>query len=223
MKKITLLFIALFVVNTLFSQILYEEGIVKGKNVTYRVSRGKERFEKLFTYIQNVNNPDTTCKEVPERDVIPAQMVDLEAQLAVILHDFLSADELKECLPVVAGITLRLDAPKRKLLQVTNFFYLSATNSFWGNLSPDRLYELEQLIMKKLELPYKLQETYIKDDFRVFFDVFNIEDVKYVKEMKERRKRAMETWKKEDIEVRDVTEEWNARWMKKKKYKEVLL
>ena len=29
--------------------------------------------------------------------------------------------------------------------------------------------------------------------------------------------------KKEDIEVRDVTEEWNARWMKKKKYKEVLL
>ncbi len=223
MKKITLLFIALFVVNTLFSQILYEEGIVKGKNVTYRVSRGKERFKKLFTYIQNVNNPDTTYKEVPERDVIPAQMLDLEAQLSVILHDFFSAEELKECRSVIAGITLRLDAPKRKLLQVTNFFYLSATNSFWGNLSPDRLYELEQLIMKKLELPYKLQETYIKDDFRIFFDVFNIEDVKYVKEMKERRKRAMETWKKEDIEVRDVTEEWNARWMKKKKYKEVLL
>ena len=196
---------------------------MKVKNVTYRVSRGKERFKKLFTYIQNVNNPDTTYKEVPERDVIPAQMLDLEAQLSVILHDFFSAEELKECRSVIAGITLRLDVPKRKLLQVTNFFYLSATNSFWGNLSPDRLYELEQLIMKKLELPYKLQETYIKDDFRIFFDVFNIEDVKYVKEMKERRKRAMETWKKEDIEVRDVTEEWNARWMKKKKYKEVLL
>ena len=51
-------------------------------------------------------------------------MVDLEAQLAVILHDFLSADELKECLPVVAGITLRLDASKKELLQVTNFFYI---------------------------------------------------------------------------------------------------
>ena len=206
MKKITLLFIALFVVNTLFSQILYEEGIVKGKNVTYRVSRGKERFEKLFTYIQNVNNPDTTCKEVPERDVIPAQMLDLEAQLSVILHDFFFVEELKEC-----------RSPKRKLLQVTNFFYLSATNSFWGNLSPDRLYELEQLIMKKLELPYKLQETYIKDDFLVGFFI------KDIKEAKKCRKRAMETWKKEDIEVRDVTEEWNARWMKKKKYKEVLL
>lgn len=217
MKKITLLFIALFVMNTLFSQILYEEGIVKGKNVTYRVSRGKERFEKLFTYIQNVNNPDTTYKEVPERDVIPAQMLDLEAQLSVILHDFFSAEELKECRSVIAGITLRLDAPKRKLLQVTNFFYLSATNSFWGNLSPDRLYELEQLIMKKLELPYKLQETYIKDDFLVGFFI------KDIKEAKKCRKRAMETWKKEDIEVRDVTEEWNARWMKKKKYKEVLL
>ena len=43
------------------------------------------------------------------------------------------------------------------------------------------------------------------------------------KKAKKCRKRAMETWKKEDIEVRDVTEEWNARWMKKKKYKEVLL
>ena len=190
---------------------------MKGKNVTYRVSRGKERFKKLFTYIQNVNNPDTTYKEVPERDVIPAQMLDLEAQLSVILHDFLSAEELKECESVIAGITLRLDAPKRKLLQVTNFFYLSATNSFWGNLSPDRLYELEQLIMKKLELPYKLQETYIKDDFLVGFFI------KDIKEAKKCRKRAMETWKKEDIEVRDVTEEWNARGMKKKKYKEVFM
>lgn len=190
---------------------------MKGKNVTYRVSRGKERFKKLFTYIQNVNNPDTTYKEVPERDIIPAQMLDLEAQLSVILHDFFSAEELKECRSVIAGITLRLDAQKRELLQVTNFFYLSATNSFWGNFSPDRLYELEQLIMKKLELPYKLQETYIKDDFLVGFFI------KDIKEAKKCRKRAMETWKKEDIEVRDVTEEWNARWMKKKKYKEVLL
>ena len=216
MKKIILLIISLFIVNILFSQILYDEGSVKGKNVTYEVKRGKGHL-KSFTFIRNVNNPDTTCKEVPERDVIPAQMVDLEAQLAVILHDFLSADELKECLPVVAGITLRLDASKKELLQVTNFFYLSATNSFWGNLSPDRLYELEQLIMKKLELPYKLQETYIKDDFLVGFFI------KDIKEAKKCRKRAMETWKKEDIEVRDVTEEWNARWMKKKKYKEVLL
>ena len=71
--------------------------------------------------------------------------------------------------------------------------------------------------MKKLELPYKLQETYIKDDFLVGFFT------KDIKEAKKCRKRAMETWKKEDIEVRDVTEEWNARWMKKKKYKEVLL
>ena len=100
---------------------------------------------------------------------------------------------------------------------MTNFFYLSATNSFWGNFSPDRLYELEQLIMKKLELPYKLQETYIKDDFYVFFDIKDIE------EAKKYRKRAMKTWKNEDIEVRDITEEWNERWLKKKKYKEVLL
>lgn len=59
--------------------------------------------------------------------------------------------------------------------------------------------------------------------FVFFFDVFDIEDAKYVEEMKKRRKRAMKTWKKEDIEVRDITEEWNERWLKKKKYKEVLL
>ena len=33
MKKIILLIISLFIVNILFSQILYDEGIVKGKNV----------------------------------------------------------------------------------------------------------------------------------------------------------------------------------------------
>ena len=49
MKKITLLFIALFVVNTLFSQILYEEGIVKGKNVTYHGEK-KDSKNYLHTY-----------------------------------------------------------------------------------------------------------------------------------------------------------------------------
>lgn len=75
---------------------------------------------------------------------------------------------------------------KKELLQVTNFFYLSATNSFWGNLSPDRLYELEQLIMKKLELPYKLQETYIKDDFLVGF---------LLKILKKQKNAEKEQWK----------------------------
>ena len=66
-------------------------------------------------------------------------------------------------------------------------------------------------------------ETYMRGEFREILVVGEIEEKKYVKERKESRQRAMETWKKEDIEVRDVTEEWNARWMKKKKYKEVLL
>ena len=131
MKKIILLIISLFIVNILFSQILYDEGIVKGKNVTYEVKRGKGHL-KSFTFIRNVNNPDTTYKEVPERDVIPAQMLDLEAQLSVILHDFFSAEELKECRSVIAGITLRLDAPKRKLLQVTKCHKFILGKSFTG-------------------------------------------------------------------------------------------
>ena len=55
------------------------------------------------------------------------------------------------------------------------------------------------------------------DDFYVFFDIKDIE------EAKKYRKRAMKTWKNEDIEVRDITEEWNERWLKKKKYKEVFM
>ena len=116
MKKITLLFIALFVVNTLFSQILYEEGIVKGKNVTYRVSRGKERFKKLFTYIQNVNNPDTTYKEVPERDVIPAQMLDLEAQLSVILHDFFFCGRIERVPICDCRNNFAIGCPKKEIV-----------------------------------------------------------------------------------------------------------
>ena len=95
MKKIILLIISLFIVNILFSQILYDEGIVKGKNVTYEVKRGKGHL-KSFTFIRNVNNPDTTFREVPNHNIIPPQMVDINMQVAEIIHDGLSPKELAQ-------------------------------------------------------------------------------------------------------------------------------
>ena len=62
-----------------------------------------------------MNNPDTTYKEVPERDVIPAQMLDLEAQLSVILHDFFSAEELKRVPICDCRNNFAIGCPKRKL------------------------------------------------------------------------------------------------------------
>ena len=82
-------------------------------------------------------------------------------------------------------------------MQVTNFFYL-CEDPFWANFSPDRLHELEQIILKKLELPTKLQKTYFEAD--IFVGVFG-NDVQNVEETREKRKRAIESWKQKDIEV----------------------
>jgi hypothetical protein len=200
MKNICLLLIALFWMSPLFSQVLYDEGIVKGKNVTYEVSRGKGH-SKAFTYIRNMNNPDTTFREEPNRDIIPAQLVDIEMQVAEIIHDYFSPEELvKMGRQTMIAVKFRLDAQKRTLLQVTNFFYV-CEEPFWANLSPDRLHELEQLILKKLELPTKLQETYFEADFSVA--VFG-DDIQNVEETREKRKRAVEYWKQNDIKVKVI-------------------
>ena len=196
MKKICLLFIAMFSASALSSQILYEEGIVKGKNVTYEVARGKGHL-KYFTFIRNMNNPDTTFLEEPNRSVIPAQLLDIEMQVAEIIRDYLSPEELVKVRFSMICVTFRLDAQKRGLLQITNFHYLGE-DTFWANFSPDRLYELEQIILKKLVLPTKLQETYFEADFSV--GVIGL-DIQNIEETREKRKRAIEYWKQNDIEV----------------------
>ena len=110
------------------------------------------------------------------------------------------------------GETFRMDAGKRKLLQITNFYYF-CLEEFWANFLPDRLHELEQLILNKLELPVKLQETYFEDDFCV--GVYG-EDIQNIEETREARKCVMKTWQQEDIEVRVVVPGW-----KKKRQEEL--
>ena len=197
MKKIILLIISLFIVNILFSQILYDEGIVKGKNVTYEVKRGKGHL-KSFTFIRNVNNPDTTFREVPNHNIIPPQMVDINMQVAEIIHDGLSPKELAQIYrSALIGMTFRVDAKKKELMQETLIFYF-CDEPFWANFSPDRLHDLEQLILRKLKLPSKLQKIYVEADFFVF--VYGSE-IQNIEETRETRRKAIEAWKQKDFKV----------------------
>ena len=85
-------------------------------------------------------------------------MVDIMMQVAEIIHDELSPKELAQIYrSALIGVTFRVNAKEKKLLQVTNFFYL-CHEPFWANFSPDRLYDLERLILKKLELSSKIQK-----------------------------------------------------------------
>lgn len=198
MKKIFILFVMLFVAHTLFSQVLYKEGVVKGKHVTYEVSRGKKPLE-AFTYIRNMNNPDTTFCEVPRRDKFPPQLVDIQCQVVEIIHDYLSPEEIDRMEPGWGPIvTFRLDAKTNKVLQITNFSYFGE-EPFWLNLDPDRLYELEQIILNKLELPTNLQETYFESDFSI---LISSDQIQNIKETRKRRKAAIKEWKQNDIEVK---------------------
>ena len=125
-------------------------------------------------------------------------MVDINMQVAEIIHDGLSPKELAQIYrSALIGMTFRVDAKKKELLQVTNFFYL-CDEPFWANFSPDRLHDLEQLILRKLKLPSKLQEIYVEADFFVF--VYGSE-IQNIEETREIRRKAIEAWKQKDFKV----------------------
>lgn len=85
---------------------------------------------------KRIRPADTTFREVPNHDIIPPQMVDVNMQVAEIIHDGLSPKELAQIYrSALIGMTFRVDAKKKELLQVTNFFYL-CDEPFWANFSP---------------------------------------------------------------------------------------
>lgn len=126
MKRIVLLFAALFSVSMLFSQEVFRLGTVKGEYVTYKVREQKDVPTRWI--VRNVHNPDTAIKIVPNPGVIFSQEKDIEMQIAKILHEHLSAEELlemktreKEGGVCWFEVILRVDRNKYKLLQVTCF------------------------------------------------------------------------------------------------------
>ena len=222
MKRIVLLFAALFSVSMLFSQEVFRLGTVKGEYVTYKVREQKDVPTRWI--VRNVHNPDTAIKIVPNPGVIFSQEKDIEMQIAKILHEHLSAEELlemktreKEGGVCWFEVILRVDRNKYKLLQVTCFRfcnkymagmrrppekrqdYPASHNDFWLNIDPDRLHAIEKDIVKRVLLPEKMPEILLTDDFNILIMPRDLGDIKKIKE---ERKKAIERWKKEDVKPR---------------------
>lgn len=218
MKRIILSLIFLFSVTSLFSQEVFKLGIVKGKEVTYKVRERKSYCEgKTISgswVVQNIHNPDTTIKPVPNWWKITGQVQDITMQVLEIIHNHLSAEELLKLKGSFGTVVvlLRVDSITHQLLQVTCFNFdnnhtatpffdepIPPYNGFWLNLDPDRLHEIEKAIVKQVRLPRQLQKGYIRHDIPVVFD--NSEVIDLDKIQKE-RKRAIWTWMRDsDMEL----------------------
>lgn len=126
MKKIILLIISLFFMNTLFAQIWDKEGSVKGKNVTYEVKE-----QNSFPWgriVKNTCKSDTAKVEVINALNVVAQRWDIEMQIAKIIHDHLLPKELRKLRKIAKSFPsdsfqsmIRIDS--NKLVQVEWFVF----------------------------------------------------------------------------------------------------
>ena len=173
---------------------------------------------------------DTVQKEIPYRGVVKRGFFeDLSMQIGIILHDHLSEAEVAELnekerknkpFGENAGVVLRVDSTKRKVLQVTCFLFYNhyvaardraargwqregdpvAYDGFWLNFDPDRLYAIEKDIVKRLVLPEDTPEMYLNDDFEVYVcpdQILDPEKAKAKKEAEEAEQKASrEYWQK---------------------------
>ena len=152
--------------------------------------------------IRNMDNPDTTLKPIPQRAIHTAQETDMDMQIAKIIHDNLSEEDLSELKNSgeSLGVILRANKKRHNLLQVTcfcvgNYDFLQGRpyRGFWLNFNPDSLYKIEREIVERVVLPEKMNESYWTDDIEIWVasdDVCNIE------EARAKRRKAIEGWKK---------------------------
>ena len=80
--------------SLLYSQEVFRLGVVEGDSVAYQV-----RVRKILHHqwlIRNMDNPDTTLKPIPQRAIHTAQETDMDMQIAEIIHDNLSEEDLSE-------------------------------------------------------------------------------------------------------------------------------
>ena len=212
MRKIILLFALLLVASCLFAQNSLKLGMVKGKNVTYQV---RERKGKNYEWVvRNVHNPDTVIKPIPQRSVMTTQEEDIEMQIAEIIHDHLSQEELSQLDSANESFSLILRASENKLtlLQVTCFIFTNDSvyakkftpeearlrglpesyDNFWLNFDPDRLHEIEMDIVKRVVLP-PMHESYLTDDIWAVVGSWRICDMEATRAAREE---AIRRWKK---------------------------
>ena len=236
MKQILLSLAVLFATSVANAQDVFKLGTtVKEKHVTYEVKHIVTLYKpKGPSYpqwiVRNVHNVDTVQKEIPYRGVVKRGFFEaLSMQIGIILHDHLSEAEVAELnekerknkpFGENAGVVLRVDSTKRKVLQVTCFLFYNhyvaardraargwqregdpvAYDGFWLNFDPDRLYAIEKDIVKRLVLPEDTPEMYLNDDFEVYVcpdQILDPEKAKAKKEAEEAEQKASrEYWQK---------------------------
>lgn len=214
MKQIVILVALLLMAGGLFSQEVFKLGTVKGEHVTYQV-REQKNFP-LCWLVRNTQNPDTVFKAIPQKSIYTAQEMDSSLQIAEIIHDHLSSEELQALKDAVEifSVILRVDCDSRKLQQVSGFLFmnryaanlrktsaerprteiLETYDGFWLNFDPDRLYEIEKDIVKRVVLPEKLHDFFLANDFDI---AVSSQDVCDIARVREERQKAIEDWKKE--------------------------
>lgn len=214
MKHLVFLFVTLFSVSPLFSQKVFKLGTVKGKHVTYEVREKKNVPWRWI--VRNAHNPDTVLKVIPNPGVSFSQIDDIQMQVAEILLDHLSEEEvanLKKRIFQWFDVVLRVDQDKHKLLQVSCFVFYNkdadrtnripeelsvkiSNEEFWLNFDPDRLHEIERDIVKRVVLPEKMPEMLLTDD--IYISIVPNHDLTDVKSLQEKRKEAIARWKREN-------------------------
>ena len=186
MKKMFLFWVLMLMVWAVSAQVdedWLKRYLYKGKDVTYEVYL--DGF--FWLHYRNVNNPDTTACEMPDRLLIPPQIIDISAQVAEITREHLTAEELASDYLWGFIMILRVDREQYKILEVIELNI--AVESMFAGWSADRLHALEKDIVQRVVLPKYLQETFLTDDFAVSVCAMDVVDVDV---LRERRRRAME-------------------------------
>ena len=148
MKQIILLLISVISCEALFAQV-WKVGIVQGKQAAYWVTNSNTE-QNDWVEIQNTNCLDTTSRAAlwgGGGNIVMDQVL-------LIIKEQLIEKELEKLKAEgdVANFTLtiRLDSTATKITHIR--FGWSKKSEVWGNLSPDRLYGIEQAIIRKTNL-----------------------------------------------------------------------
>ena len=159
MKQIISLLISMMLCGSLSAQI-WANPVVKGKKATYNVKLRELANEgEYWAEIQNANGLDTTTR-FGDGGLGGACIVLQQVQM--IIREALTEEELEELKK--DGIKeeedfqlrIRLDSTATKIAHIR--FCWNTNSKMWGNLSPDRLYDIEQALIKGLDLSVLSEE-----------------------------------------------------------------
>ena len=148
MKQVILLLVSVMLCSSLSAQV-WANPVVKGKKATYNVKLTELSDEgEYWAEIQNANCTDTTTR-IGNGALGGAYIVFLQVEL--ILRETLTKEELEELKKEDDEgdfqLHIRLDSTATKIAHIR--FCWNTNSKMWGSLSPDRLYDIEQVLINK--------------------------------------------------------------------------